>query len=729
MSEETRQIPPLLARFSAQWSRLSARLVPILAVVTAFLFGIPLIMLTVGSVGKGLQVSGVAYSALIEGTLGVVINDLVSRDDFDVVRDYNRNVEISRDGFTRQARPIERVATVGADNIRRYAEVLEAYPTLTTADLSLIGANMARLIEVGTDRLNAVTFALAQIEEANLSRPNVRNAVALVSGKSTLSPADREALAELLPNVATMEDEELRQLQKGLGVVEIYTLNSSNDYRNAWAKMNEVGLALGSGEAGAIQEIATHPQLSTERVIETIATLEGLEAAGVSDPNALGEQLRLLGNLFDAGLLTSPTVRQAIDEEIDLLDDRDLVVRRSGGTILVGAGMANEPIGLLYDAQRLPILYVRLGGSAFLFVPDQLATTLIKAIPYIITGLAVALGFKAGVFNIGAEGQLHFGAIIATWVGFSLVGVPGGLHILLILIAGILGGLFWGAIPGLLRAYAGANEVVSTIMMNFIALRFIDWLIKADPPILRDPTSSVPRTPPISEAAHLPTFSQFPVWVFLLAGVLVAVFMAWGNRKQLSLATLRRPLILGVLTAVVGVFLSMIDVRGTLHLGFVVMVLAIVATDWFLMRTTLGFELRTVGMNQNAARYAGMNVALNVVLALGLAGALAGLSGAVEIAGKEYAMVPNLFAGFGFDAISVALLARSNPRNIFWSGFLWGGLLSAAGLMQIRADISIDLVRIVQALIIMFVAADQIIRFIYRISAPSGDDKLMFVKG
>jgi simple sugar transport system permease protein len=152
-------------------------------------------------------------------------------------------------------------------------------------------------------------------------------------------------------------------------------------------------------------------------------------------------------------------------------------------------------------------------------------------------------------------------------------------------------------------------------------------------------------------------------------------------------------------------------------------------TDWFLNRTTLGFELRTVGANADAARYAGMNVRRNIIFALALSGALAGLAGAVQISGTEFKMQPELLAGIGFDSIAVALLARNNPRNMIAAGLLWGALLTGAGLMQVRADISIDLVKIIQALIIMFVAADAIVRAVWRVPKPSEKATVMFSKG
>ncbi len=190
-----------------------------------------------------------------------------------------------------------------------------------------------------------------------------------------------------------------------------------------------------------------------------------------------------------------------------------------------------------------------------------------------------------------------------------------------------------------------------------------------------------------------------------------------------------RPVVNGLLVALGGIFLAWIGTRGLLHLGFVLMLLTVWFTDWFLNKTTLGFELRTVGANPDAARYAGMSVKRNVILAMALSGALAGLAGTIEIVGVQFNMQPAFFSGLGFDAIAVALLARSNPRSMIAAGLLWGSLLAGAGLMQVRADISIDLVKIIQALIIMFIAADTIIRYLWRIPEPSEKTASTFSKG
>ena len=316
---------------------------------------------------------------------------------------------------------------------------------------------------------------------------------------------------------------------------------------------------------------------------------------------------------------------------------------------------------------------------------NAIAKSVRYATPYIMAALAVAFGFKAGLFNIGAEGQLLVGALAAAWVGtFSgLAGVPGILVVPLVLLAGTCGGLLWGAIPGVLKARTGAHEVIVTIMLNAVAIRLVDWIITSRAPrILLDTTASVPHTVPIHPSARMPSL-----------------------------------------------------VAGTgLHYGIFLAVLLCVVVWFVLQRTTTGFEIRTVGANPSAALYAGMSVSRTIVLVMAVCGALAGVAGAGEVSGGSAGFLnPGLLAGIGFDSIAIALLARANPFAVIPAALLWGALLSGAPTMQLQADVSLDIVRVVQALIILFVAADAIVRWLFRIRTARGADELtegaVFAKG
>ncbi len=298
---------------------------------------------------------------------------------------------------------------------------------------------------------------------------------------------------------------------------------------------------------------------------------------------------------------------------------------------------------------------------------DRIAGSIARSVPFIGSALALAFAFRAGLFNIGAEGQLLVGGVTAAWVGtwMFLGDFPGIIAIPVVLLAGAIGGAVWGGIPGVLRARTGAHEVISTIMLNSVALFMVRWIVNSrDPIVLRDVEASVPRTEQIVDSAVLP---------------------------------------------------ELIDSQPNLHLGLFVMIAVCVALAFVLKRTTFGFETITVGTNPHAAHYAGINVQRILILAMTLSGAFAGLAAASEVSGTNQFYQPGTFAFIGFDGIAIALLARANPIAILPAAFLWGSLLSGAPLMQQEADVSIDVVRIIQAMVLLFVAADAIVRYLFRL--------------
>jgi simple sugar transport system permease protein len=302
---------------------------------------------------------------------------------------------------------------------------------------------------------------------------------------------------------------------------------------------------------------------------------------------------------------------------------------------------------------------------------DRIAGSIARSVPYIGSALALAFAFRAGLFNIGAEGQILVGGVTAGWVGTwaFMSDLPAVLAIPIVLLAGAVGGLVWGGIPGVLRAETGAHEVITTIMLNSIAIFMTRWLVSSrDPLILRDTSVTVPRTEPIADSARLPEF---------------------------------------------------VDSQPNLHLGLFVMIALCIVVAFVIKRTVLGFEVVTVGTNPHAAHYAGMNVKRTIILALALSGAFAGLAAAGEVAGTTGTFQPGTFAFIGFDGIAIALLARANPIAIIPAAFLWGSLLSGAPLMQQEADVSIDVVRIIQSMVLLFVAADAIVRYLFRLRGES----------
>ena len=297
-----------------------------------------------------------------------------------------------------------------------------------------------------------------------------------------------------------------------------------------------------------------------------------------------------------------------------------------------------------------------------------LSETLTAATPLILSGLSVALAFRAGLFNIGAEGQALIGGMFAVWVGFSITGLPIYVHLPLAVLAGIVGGAIYGFIPGILKAKTGAHEVITTIMLNYIALRLVDYFLKTS--IFQREGRNDPVSKNVESTAELPAF------------------------------------------------LSSVDPALRVHAGLFIALAAAFFVYWLLFRTTIGFEFRAVGANPSAARYAGISVTRVYVLVMMIAGALAGTAGAGQVLGVLGRATPGFTADLGFDGIAVALLGRSNPWGVVAAAVLFGGLRAGGQQMQVSADVGIDLIAVIQGLIIMFVAAPALIAAIYRLKTP-----------
>jgi general nucleoside transport system permease protein len=294
----------------------------------------------------------------------------------------------------------------------------------------------------------------------------------------------------------------------------------------------------------------------------------------------------------------------------------------------------------------------------------QLANTLVIVTPLIMAGIAVALPFRAGMFNIGAEGQLIMGAIAATTVGIHLAGWPAFVLLPLVLVCGALGGAVWGGIVGVLKAVTGAHEVVTTIMLNFVAQWFLRFLIIGGP--LQLPGGSS-KSSPIGASAQLATLVPHNSQIFL--GLPGAVYRA--------------------------------------HYGLFVALAAAAVFAFLLWRTSLGYEIRAVGQSQRAARYGGISVRKTLVTSMLIAGAFAGLAGAVQIAGVDHNLTDQYFTDTtGFDAIAVALLGLNSAVGIVLSAILFGALHAGGSTMQSDAGVSGNLVYVLQALILFSIAAN-----------------------
>jgi simple sugar transport system permease protein len=344
-------------------------------------------------------------------------------------------------------------------------------------------------------------------------------------------------------------------------------------------------------------------------------------------------------------------------EWVSRLIDSLLSVFATLAALLVGAVM------LLFLKVNPVEAYKALWDGAF-GTSNAFAETLVKATPLLLVGLGICISFRGDVINIGGEGQMIMGAILATWVGLTFTSLPGWLVITLAMLAGFLGGSIWGGIPGVLKAYFRVNEILSTVMMNAIAVQLMNFLLGGAmiDPVQAERASKIPQTARLLEAFHLPRL-----------------------------------------------------VPTRLHLGALIAVILAVLVYIFLWRTTLGYRIRAVGQNPHASRYAGIKVPRYIVLALLLSGAFAGLAGATQVFGVNYRMITDGSAsgftgGAGFNGIVAALFGQLHPIWSIPASILFGALLVGANSMQRVVQVPSALITALNGLVVVFVVSSEIWR-------------------
>jgi general nucleoside transport system permease protein len=319
------------------------------------------------------------------------------------------------------------------------------------------------------------------------------------------------------------------------------------------------------------------------------------------------------------------------------------------------------------------------GGSiAAIFYP--LSLTAFEATPLILTGLSVAIAFRAGLFNIGASGQFVGGACVAAWIGFAFH-LPVGIHVVACVLGALVGGAILGWIVGELKARTGAHEVIITIMLNYVMYNLLNFLLSSTN-FLQQPGQSNQIAPPIDSNAVFPHVGGPPPQA---------------------------------------------------NVGFLVALAAVAGVAWLLSRSTIGFQFRTVGANPRAARSAGMSVERSWALVMLISGALAGLAASTIIQGgaSPPPLNPNTYGTYGFDGITVALLGRARPVGVLLAGLLFGALQAGGTVMQAATNpqVPVDIVEVIQGLIVLFVAAPPLIRAIFRLRAARGSGMEAVAKG
>jgi general nucleoside transport system permease protein len=375
----------------------------------------------------------------------------------------------------------------------------------------------------------------------------------------------------------------------------------------------------------------------------------------------IGQSIKLPGLSFLMAFTITGIIIAVSDEKVMNKIGSPIEFLKSAGASVGNAYLALFQ-GSIYDN--------RLAKSNFFEGFYPFFETLVTATPLILTGLSVALAFKSGLFNIGAQGQFIFGAIGASYVGFRF-DLPVGVHIFAAALAGIVLAAIWGGLVGFLKAKTGAHEVILTIMLNYIAAYFILWLLKTKT-FLR-PGRIDPIAPEVAESARLP----------LLAGE-----------------------------------------NFRIHAGIFIALAAALFVWWLLTKTTIGYKFRAVGANSQAARTAGISVPFVITSTMMICGALAGLGGAVHVLGSEHALNTDVAGSFGFDAITVALLGRAQPLGTVFAALLFGALHTGGRMMQSNTGVPLDIVVVTQGLIVLFIAAPMFVRYIFRLKKLNASTSL-----
>jgi len=334
----------------------------------------------------------------------------------------------------------------------------------------------------------------------------------------------------------------------------------------------------------------------------------------------------------------------------------------------IGLGLLVGAIVILWIGKNPFAAYASLLYGAFGNL-NSVANTLARATPLILTGLAVAFAFRCGLFNIGVEGQMLIGALCAAYVGTILSGLPVIIHLPLTIICAMAASALWAAIPGILKAKRGVHEVINTIMMNYIAYALVAYIITGP---LKAP-GQIPKSADILQTSQLIRLSEL---------------FEWSTSR--------------------------------LNAGIVIALLASVAIYYLLWKTTLGYEIRAVGLNPFAAEYGGISINRNIILAMAVSGVLAGLAGAERVLGFHGSFILGFSPGYGFEGIAVALLGKNHPVGVILAAILFGSLSSGGRWMAFNTGVPTDIVTILQAVIIFFVAAEGIVAWFFRNKKKTG---------